>query len=211
MGCIYKITNLINNKIYIGQTSTKIERRIDKHLIKANKANPKSFFHQAIRKYGFNNFIVEILENNIFDSSLLKERENYYILQYESYKSEKGYNLTVGGEGESLFLGREKEVINKYLELQNCIKVAEYFNCDRQVIARVLKDNDIKPLCGVGAKKKVLCVELNKEFSSMKECAEYLINNNLINGNDPVLVSKYISLAIRKDHKYKNFKFKKII
>ena len=210
MGCIYKVTNLINNKIYIGLTSYPLQKRINNHIYNSNRDNPKSIFHKAIKKYGITNFKFEILEDNIFQKSILRERENFYILENKSYLKDIGYNYTLGGEGESLFLGRENEVIQKYNELLNCNEVAKYFNCDRQVIARVLKQNNVKILCGTGVRKRIKCIELNKEFNSMRECANYLIVNNYINniGLDQELnISKYISNAICKNKKYKGFSF----
>lgn len=210
MGCIYKATNLINNKIYIGLTSSSLQRRISRHINDSSIENPKYVFHKAMRKYGADNFTFEILEDNIYDKDKLKAKENFYILKYKSY-NQNGYNSTVGGEGESLFLGRECEVIDKYNELNNnCIEVAKYFNCNRQTIARLLKDNNIKPQCGAGARKAIYCIELNMTFKSMKQCAEYLINMNYIDFNNPLRVSQYISRAIIENKSYLNFNFKKV-
>lgn len=73
---IYKYTNKINGKIYIG-LSNDIQRRKNEHLTKAN-ANDKVYFHQAIRKYGINNFDFEVLETfDIEDRNLMGEREKY--------------------------------------------------------------------------------------------------------------------------------------
>lgn len=92
---VYKITCLINNKIYIGYTSKKIEHRLKGHFKKAkyNKTNHK--FSNAILKYGKINFIIEsIFETN--DKNIALEKEIYYIKIYDTIK--KGYNLSTGGE-----------------------------------------------------------------------------------------------------------------
>ena len=81
MSCgIYKIQNLINNKIYIGQ-SIEIERRWQKHLT----ANDNFLIHKALKKYGKENFIFSIVEE--CDQSQLDEREQYWIQYYNSIYS----------------------------------------------------------------------------------------------------------------------------
>jgi len=52
-------------------------------------------FYRAIRKYGENNFYIELLETTTIDN--LNEREKYWISYYNSYKN--GYNSTLGGDG----------------------------------------------------------------------------------------------------------------
>lgn len=71
MSCgIYKITNLVNSKIYVGQ-SVDIERRFQKHLY----ANDDFIIHKAIKKYGRQNFSLQILEE--CSQELLNDREIY--------------------------------------------------------------------------------------------------------------------------------------
>lgn len=94
MGYIYKITNLINNKIYIGQTINDVDLRFRQHLSAARNGS-HLYLHQAIRKYGAENFQVEILETIANES--LNNREIYYIKKYNSNNSIHGYNLDSGG------------------------------------------------------------------------------------------------------------------
>ena len=99
MGYIYKITNLQNNKIYIGKTTTRIQERFSKHIYEANTPNTKGYMfilHKAFRKYGINNFNIEQIEE--IDNSLLNDREIYWINFYNSMIP-NGYNMTFGGEG----------------------------------------------------------------------------------------------------------------
>ncbi len=97
---VYKVSNNKNGKIYIGITSQGIDVRWSKHC---SDANTDSNFpiHNAIRKYGKENFQIEIIEviNNSTDYDQLKEREIYWIKEFDSYNREKGYNLTLGGDG----------------------------------------------------------------------------------------------------------------
>ena len=89
MGYIYKIENIISNKIYIGQTTRTIEERWKEHC----KATDNYKIHQAMRKYGINNFSISLLEE--ISNDQLNEREIYWIDFYNSYNN--GYNGTKGG------------------------------------------------------------------------------------------------------------------
>ena len=94
MGCIYKITNTVNGKAYIGQTRHDAEKtRIRKHL--AGYGN--RIVKQAIEKYGREAFTYEILEDNVFPE-LLPDLEVAYIAKLGTV-APKGYNLTLGGDG----------------------------------------------------------------------------------------------------------------
>ena len=86
---IYKTTNLINGKIYIGKRHKDISGYLGSGTI----------FRNAVKKYGRENFIREILEDNIDDPDILCEREKYWILFFDSANLEIGYNLTIGGKG----------------------------------------------------------------------------------------------------------------
>lgn len=89
---IYKITNLLNQKSYIGQ-SINIEQRIKKHI----SSKDKYPIHEALRKYPLENFEFSVLEE--CPKELLNEREEYWISYYDSYKN--GYNCTAGGDNVS--------------------------------------------------------------------------------------------------------------
>ena len=100
---IYKYTNKINGKVYIGQTNN-LQKRFNGH--KSEAFNPKSKgynlpFHCAIRKYGIKNFIYEVLEEIEDGESqdFINDREIFFIDFYHSLTTENGYNLTVGGDG----------------------------------------------------------------------------------------------------------------
>lgn len=92
---IYKITNIINNKIYIGYTNKGIENRLHKHYMNAIYGID-THFYRAIRKYGIQNFKYESIDNanNISD---IKNKEIYWINYFDTFKN--GYNMTIGGDG----------------------------------------------------------------------------------------------------------------
>ena len=100
MGYIYKITNLVNNKIYIGQTLQPIQNRWYQHISTAFKENSSNKYaiHYAIRKYGIKNFSFDIIEE--VSNDFLNERECYWIKELNTHISNhNGYNMTFGGEG----------------------------------------------------------------------------------------------------------------
>lgn len=95
MSCIYKITNKINDKVYIGQTMSSIEVRWRTHKSSWQGHRHCQALYDAFDKYGIENFSIELIEEcNLED---INEREQYWIKQYDSYN--KGYNLTLGGDG----------------------------------------------------------------------------------------------------------------
>ena len=89
---IYKITNKLNGKIYIGQ-SINIEQRWKQHHQETKNGNKNTKLYLAMRKYGIENFIFEVLEQCSKDE--LNDREIYWIKKYDSFKN--GYNMTPGG------------------------------------------------------------------------------------------------------------------
>lgn len=97
---IYKIENLINHKIYIGQ-SIEIEKRWLKHL----SAKDDFIIHKALRKYGKDAFSFQILEE--CDIMELDEKENYWINFYNSIIP-NGYNMIPGGSNGAGFAKGKK-------------------------------------------------------------------------------------------------------
>lgn len=90
---IYKFTNKLNNKSYIGQ-SIHVERRFQEHLQTAQRS-PKTIFHKAINKYGVENFTFEILEYCTEEE--LDMKEVYYIEHFNTL-TPNGYNVQIGGK-----------------------------------------------------------------------------------------------------------------
>ena len=106
-GIIYKYTNKINGKIYIGQTTDE-KRRRESH--KYSKAD--DHFHRAIRKNGWDNFEYEVVFETISSDKdrlkyLLDTMEKYFIKKYDSY-GKGGYNCTLGGGGSLGYIASEQ-------------------------------------------------------------------------------------------------------
>ena len=91
MKYIYKIENLINHKIYIGQTNNP-KRRFQEHRAKGYEVDTHKVLYYAFNKYGLDNFSFEIIE----ETENADEREKYWIKYYDSF--ENGYNMTEGGD-----------------------------------------------------------------------------------------------------------------
>lgn len=94
-GYIYKIKNIINNKLYVGCTITGIKKRFEEHVWRCLKTDINTKFCNSVRKYGVENFQIDLLEE--CNASNIYEREKYYISKFGTYK--KGLNSTHGGEG----------------------------------------------------------------------------------------------------------------
>lgn len=85
---IYKITNTINSKFYIGKTTKTILHRFNGHKRDHTKKN--TYLYKSMSKYGVDNFIVEQIEETDFPN----EREIYWIAKLKPH-----YNMTIGGDG----------------------------------------------------------------------------------------------------------------
>ena len=92
---IYKVTNIINGKCYIGQTNN-LHKRKSHHILVAKKKSTL-IFHRALLKYGVDTFIWEVL-CECETKEELDEMEFHYIKQYNSFGT-GGYNMTLGGDG----------------------------------------------------------------------------------------------------------------
>lgn len=127
---IYKITNTINNKVYIGQTTRALQKRINEH--KNNMLNnKKSELYDDMRLYGFDKFTFDIIEttNTIRD---LNELESYYINKYKS--NVYGYNKTSGGKYEIMQTEHVREKHNKSMRNENIrLKISKSLKEYRQL------------------------------------------------------------------------------
>ena len=112
-GVIYKVTSIINSKVYIGQTVQELKLRKRGHL------HSSSVFGRAIKKYGQDNFTWEIIDE-ASSKEELNEKEVFYIKLYKSLFNENGYNVKIGGSpcwSLEAFSEEEKKKVFKKISL----------------------------------------------------------------------------------------------
>ena len=176
MGYIYKITNKVNKKVYIGQTRNPIEYRWQHHLYKGkNPDKPDTDYplYRAMRKYGLENFEISMVEE--IDNELLDERECYWI-QQENSLTPNGYNCDLGGKGVSKY--NQEEILKYYFEEanENASETARHFGCSIRTVLKIL---EVKNLSAKGKCCKIYQLSLKdgsiiKEFNSLVEAEKIL-------------------------------------
>ena len=133
MAYIYKITNIINNKSYIGQTTLSIEHRWKEHLECLHK--PECIdrpLYRAFVKYGIENFKIEQIEE--CSDEELNEREIFWIEYYDTFNS--GYNLTIGGDGNRHY--KKEDVLKLWNEGKTITEISKELHCYRNGVALIL-------------------------------------------------------------------------
>lgn len=173
MPFIYKITNNLNGKCYIGKTNTSVAQRFKEHVSdsKLPRCSNRPLY-RAFNKYGIENFQLEVIE----ETDTPEDREIIWIDYYNSYHF--GYNATRGGDGKSYVdYNIIMKLHNNGLSVCDIIKQTKH---DRKTISNYFKTNNIVPNPHNKAKiktmKKVMCVETGVEFESISECVRYFIN-----------------------------------
>ena len=176
---IYKIENLINHKIYIGQ-SVNIEKRWEKHKTVAFNKNDKSYeypLYRAFRKYGIENFSFSIIEEC---SELdLNDKEKYWVDYYNSFFN--GYNQSMGGDSTHNVHNKETILgIIKYLETTTLVQreIATKWNISEEMVqgintGRYWHHNREYPIRKIQRKypKHNYCIDCGKEiFRTSTRC-----------------------------------------
>ena len=115
VGIIYGWYNTKNEKWYIGQT-IRPEVRFKTHIHESTNQNDNNYFHRALRKYGLENFVYCVLEENVLRENLnMKEQE--WIEYYDSFYS--GYNLSAGG-GQTIYSDEVKRKLSESRKGKSC-------------------------------------------------------------------------------------------
>lgn len=182
MAYIYQIVNDINQKIYVGKTEFSLEKRFKEHCSDAfRERNEKRPLYSAMRKYGIEHFHISLLEET--DSP--EERETYWIERLGSFKH--GYNATLGGDGKK-YIDYDL-VVETYHKLQNVKEVAKVLSISRDSVSNILKLRNEKILSPQEIMKERYARpifmydkesgELINTFPTIRDAAEYLIDNNL--------------------------------
>lgn len=154
---IYKITNKINNKVYIGQTIRDINLRWQRHCQDAISGRTDTKFARAIRKYGKDNFIIELIDTASSKEELNK-KEDYWINYYDSIS--KGYNSMDGGGNYNTYKYKTEE--------------------EMEIIKEKLRQSKLKELNPHAHSVKCKSIKTGKElfFTSEIECQEYFKESN---------------------------------
>lgn len=159
-GSIYIIRNIVNNKVYIGQTTQLVEERFKQHMKPcAEKFNYK--IYKAIAKYGKDKFYYDIIEEKI-PINKLNEKEIFYIELFDSFKN--GYNSTKGGDGRLLNkIDDVEEIVHKLEKGHRVEDICNEYNCCRETISRSLKRIGIKNAKSIQGKVDRGFKKINRE------------------------------------------------
>ena len=180
MAFIYKITNDVNEKIYIGKTSKTIEERFREHCKDAfREKNEKRPLYSAMRYYGIEHFKIEKIEECLPEEA--SKREQFWIGYYKGYTD--GYNATLGGDGKYLF--NHSQIAKRLEEYPYPKEIAEEFSCSVDLIYVIAKEFNIQVLNkgyeNVNAKKKISQFtktgDFIQSFNSTQEAAEWCFEN----------------------------------
>jgi len=191
---IYKATNLINGKIYIGQTIRTLKDRINKHKSDA-KVGKTYKFPRAYLKYGFNNFKFTILEI-CHTRAELDIKEAHYIKLFKSV--EFGYNIRPGGnssniteeqkqkirekltgnvdwnkgEDNGMFIKLPESTIKEVIDLWNTgmseEKISFKYTFSRKKVTNILKM--YKNVYNIKSKEEVAKIREKNQIEKLKKC-----------------------------------------
>ncbi len=137
-GYIYKITNDINDKVYIGKTTYTVAKRWNEHCKEYLRNHvQKRPLYSAMKKYGIEHFHIEQIEE--CSIGVLSEREKYWIEVYCSFKY--GYNATRGGDG--VQYADYDLIYSLWLEGKTVKEIHQLTNYDNKMIRKALTENNI--------------------------------------------------------------------
>lgn len=138
MAFIYKITNSLNGKCYVGKTLGSIEERWKQHISSINREEYKKRpLYRALNKYGIANFSIESLEECA--ESEADSKEIYWISKLNTYS--KGYNATLGGDGRA-FIDKDL-IIDLWKKGKTISEIKDITTNDLVTIKTVLNKNGI--------------------------------------------------------------------
>lgn len=172
MAFIYKITNNINGKIYIGKTVHAVKRRFLEHIYESHTDTKNRPFHLAIVKYGIENFSIDIIEE--VDISNVDTREQYWIQHYRSYigfPDCNGYNATLGGDG--TIKEDYQKIVNDYLITGSKDQTARNCNCCVETVRNACNALHIKTKSNCQG-RKIQRISFNGdiiEYDSIRQAA----------------------------------------
>ncbi len=190
-GIIYKITNTINNKVYIGQTIRPMQERFERHINDSLKeTEPRIHLHRAIRKYGRQNFIIECVDI-AYDKQELNDKEIYWIDKLNSKVD--GYNIANGGIGGNTYSALSEEQM--------------------QLIKKKIGSKNKGKLNGQSKQLKAMSIKTNEQFhfETVSECLKFfgIKNKSVImsraNGDNKSLYKDEWLLALENEDFIEDF------
>lgn len=183
MAIIYKITNLVNNKIYIGETIRNLNVRWNEHKSEAlgGRHGYTYHLHNAMRKYGIDNFTIEIIDNCPDEERFALESK--YIQQYNSTNPEVGYNTVIEGAGCTLL--STDAILEAWKEGLTVSDTAKLLGVHKSTVSKRLHANGItneeiqerrresvRQRCSRPVLQYDLCGNLIKRWPSASSCQE---------------------------------------
>lgn len=153
---IYKCTNIKNKKCYIGQTIITLNKRRQSHESKSFKKSDNTYFHKAIRKYGKEFFIWEVI-CKCDNKEELDEMEFHYIKQYNSFVKDGGYNLTHGGDFNPMFYKEFRDKISKKAKGRTFKHTQE----SKNKISKFSKGKSYEEIYGIEKAKELILIRKN--------------------------------------------------
>jgi group I intron endonuclease len=199
---IYKFTNKINGKIYIGQ-SRNIKSRWREHKFWYKKEN--TYFYNAINKYEWGNFdkevLIEITDDN-WTKQLLNFYETYFVFYYDTMNYQKGYNIKFpGADGKlseevkrKMSLAQKGHSVSKETRILMRIAALGRKQSQETINKRILKlkgkkrteeqkerirgKNNLLYGKTNGKEKKIICIETNKIYDSSRQAQEIFNKNS---------------------------------
>lgn len=177
MGCVYRATNEINGKIYIGMTTKTLEYRRKKHIEK-NKNN-QTHFKRALRKYGNDNFTWQILFSSKKKKELI-DKEIFYIKKYDTFNN--GYNMTLGGEGLFGFsFNEESKMKMSETHKKRAAADPEYSERSRRILKKMWKNEEYAKKMKKGFSERLKRQWKDEEYRKSQ-------TERMIGGRNPVAV-----------------------
>ena len=171
---IYKITNIQNNKVYIGQTIRPIQDRFNRHINDAINNILDTHLARAIRKYGKDNFIIEEIDI-AKNQDELNLKEQYWIQYYQAI--EKGYNETdaISKCGGNTYKSKTEEEMNIIKEKIRQTKLGNKNPMAKKIKRTNIETNEIDifdtiiscaKACGIQNGKTSITTRLNGQVKS---------------------------------------------
>lgn len=186
MPYIYKITNSLNGKMYIGKTMKAVAERWQEHCHDYNRRSEEHRpLYAAMNKYGIDNFTIETIEE--CSDSIINEREKYWIEYFGAFKN--GYNATIGGDGRA-YIDYDL-VVSTYAEVKNQAEVARIMNISRDSVGNILRIRNVpimssQDIMKAASAKIIHMYDKNTQkfvqaFATYADAANWLIENKYTN------------------------------